>query len=164
VGVAKVNGIEPLPAAFVEAQRHGQVLMERYINGDEFTVAILDGRALPVIRLSTPHDFYDFDAKYLANDTQYDIPSGLSVDAESHMQSIALQAFAAVGGSGWGRVDFMREGPAAGAGQSWLIEVNTVPGMTDHSLVPMAARAVGIEIEALCVQILAQTCQPAAGE
>jgi D-alanine-D-alanine ligase len=164
VGVAKVNTLDALPAAFAEAQRYGQVLMERYIHGEEFTVAILNGHALPVIRLSTPHEFYDFDAKYLANDTQYDIPSGLSVDAESHMQSIALQAFAMVGGAGWGRVDFMREGVGACAGQSWLIEVNTVPGMTDHSLVPMAARAVGIEIEALCVQILAQTLSPAAGE
>ncbi len=164
VGVAKVHCAEELPAAFVEAKRYGAVLMERYIRGEEFTVALLNGRALPVIRLSTPHDFYDFDAKYLANDTQYDIPCGLSVEAEAQMQRIALQAFAAVGGRGWGRVDFMREGVASEAGQSWLIEVNTVPGMTDHSLVPMAARAVGIEIDALCVQILAQAGQPAAGE
>ena len=163
VGVAKVNTLAALPAAFAEAQRHGQVLMERYIRGEEFTVAILNGRALPVIRLSTPHDFYDFDAKYLANDTQYHIPSGLDLAAETAMQRTALNAFAAIGGSGWGRVDFMREGVAAAAGQSWLIEVNTVPGMTDHSLVPMAARAVGLEIEDLCMQILAQTLQPAAG-
>ncbi len=162
VGVAKVNRIDELPAAFIEAERYGQVFMERYIQGEEFTVALLNGRALPVIRLSTPHDFYDFNAKYLANDTQYHIPSGLSAEAEAQMQRIALQAFAAVGGAGWGRVDFMREGAAAGLGQSWLIEVNTVPGMTDHSLVPMAARAVGIEIEALCLSILAQTGQPVA--
>lgn len=160
VGVAKVNSAGELPAAFVEAQRYGQVLMERYIRGEEFTVAILNGRALPVIRLSTPHEFYDFNAKYLADDTQYDIPCGLSPEAEAQMQHIALQAFAAVGGSGWGRVDFMREGSASEAGQSWLIEVNTVPGMTDHSLVPMAARAVGIAIDQLCIQILAQTEQP----
>ena len=116
-------------------------------------MSLLGGRALPVIRLSTPHDFYDFDAKYLANDTEYTIPSGLSAEEETAMQAMALKAFEQIGGAGWGRVDFMRDEQ----GQNWLIEVNTVPGMTDHSLVPMAARAVGIGIEELCLGILAQT-------
>ncbi|HQT42912.1 MAG TPA: D-alanine--D-alanine ligase [Halothiobacillus sp.] len=161
VGIAKVDRIEQLPAAFREAQRYGHVLMERYIRGEEYTVSLLNGRALPVIRLSTTHDFYDFDAKYLADDTQYDIPCGLDPAEEALMQELALQAFATVGGSGWGRVDFMRDGQSDGLsnhpGQNWLIEVNTVPGMTDHSLVPMAARAVGMSIEDLCLEILAQT-------
>ncbi len=152
VGVSKVNTPEDLPAAFELAFRHGgRVLLERYVRGDEYTVAILGDRALPVIRLATPHEFYDFDAKYLANDTQYHIPCGLDAAAEAQMQRTALSAFAAIGGSGWGRVDFMRDA----SGQDWLIEVNTVPGMTDHSLVPMAARAVGLSIEALCLDILA---------
>lgn len=154
VGVSKVNGAADLPAAFALAFAHGgRVLMERYVRGAEFTVSILGARALPVIRLSTPHEFYDFDAKYLANDTQYHIPCGLTDEEERRMQHTALAAFAAIGGRGWGRVDFMRDE----AGQDWLIEVNTVPGMTDHSLVPMAARAVGLSIEALCLEILAQT-------
>lgn len=159
VGVAKVDRPDQLAAAIDEAARYGLVLMERYIRGGEYTVALLNGRALPVIRLSTPHDFYDFDAKYLANDTEYIIPSGLSPVEESAMQAIALKAFEQIGGAGWGRVDFMRDEH----GQNWLIEVNTVPGMTDHSLVPMAARAVGIEIEELCLSILAQTL-PAGAE
>ncbi|WP_407276212.1 D-alanine--D-alanine ligase [Halothiobacillus sp. DCM-1] len=154
VGVSKVNTAAELAAAFAAAFAHGgRVLMERYIRGAEYTVSILGERALPVIRLSTPHEFYDFDAKYLANDTQYHIPCGLDADAEAAMQRTALAAFAAIGGRGWGRVDFMRDE----SGQDWLIEVNTVPGMTDHSLVPMAARAVGLSIEALCLAILAST-------
>lgn len=153
VGVTKVDHPQQLAAAFRDAVRYGSVMIERYIRGGEYTVGLLNGRALPVIRLSTPHDFYDFDAKYLANDTEYTIPSGLSADEEAAMQAIALDAFGQIGGSGWGRVDFMRDEQ----GQNWLIEVNTVPGMTDHSLVPMAARAVGIGIEQLCLDILAQT-------
>lgn len=162
VGVSKVNSAAELEAAFEYALAHGgRVLMERYIRGAEFTVSILNGRALPVIRLATPHEFYDFDAKYLANDTEYHIPCGLSAEAEAQMQRTALAAFEAMGGAGWGRVDFMRDE----AGQDWLIEVNTVPGMTDHSLVPMAARAVGLSIEALCLEILAPTLsQPTAAE
>lgn len=153
VGVAKVDRPDQLAAAFHDAARYGRVMMERYIRGGEYTVSLLNGRALPVIRLATPHDFYDFDAKYLANDTEYTIPSGLSAAEESAMQATALAAFEQIGGAGWGRVDFMRDDQ----GQHWLIEVNTVPGMTDHSLVPMAARAVGIDIESLCLSILAQT-------
>lgn len=153
VGVAKVDHPDQLAAAFLAAAHYGSVMMERYIRGGEYTVAVLGHRALPVIRLATPHEFYDFDAKYLANDTEYTIPSGLSAEDETAMQTQALQAFEQIGGAGWGRVDFMRDEH----GQNWLIEVNTVPGMTDHSLVPMAARAVGIEIEELCLRILEQT-------
>lgn len=151
VGVAKVDCPEDLPAAFTEALRYGRVMLERYIQGGEYTVAILNDRALPTIHLATPHVFYDFNAKYLADDTEYRIPCGLAPDQEAQMQQIALQAFDLIGGAGWGRVDFMRDAQ----GQDWLIEVNTVPGMTDHSLVPMAARAAGIDIDALCLDILA---------
>ncbi|ANJ67944.1 D-alanine--D-alanine ligase [Halothiobacillus diazotrophicus] len=151
VGVAKVDRAEDLPAAFEEARRFGRVMMERFVRGGEYTVAILDGRPLPAILLATPHAFYDYNAKYLADDTEYRIPCGLDAADETHMQQIALRAFALIGGSGWGRVDFMRDAE----GNCWLIEVNTVPGMTDHSLVPMAARAVGIDIETLCLEILA---------
>ena len=159
VGVAKVDRPDQLAAAFHEAARYGLVMMERYIRGGEYTVSLLNGRALPVIRLSTPHDFYDFDAKYLANDTEYTIPSGLSAEEESAMQAIALKAFEQIGGAGWGRVDFMRDEH----GQNWLIEVNTVPGLTDHSLVPMAARAGGMNFTRLVCRILEATlAEPAA--
>lgn len=151
VGVAKVDRAEDLAAAFIEARRYGQVMMERFVRGGEYTVAILNGRPLPTIHLATSHAFYDYHAKYLADDTEYRIPCGLEPAQEAQMQATAMRAFELIGGSGWGRVDFMRDE----AGNHWLIEVNTVPGMTDHSLVPMAARAAGIDIDALCLEILA---------
>jgi len=114
----------------------------------------LNGQALPVIRLQTSHDFYDFEAKYQSDDTQYLVPCGLTAAEETALQHLALRAFDVVGASGWGRVDVMR----SAAGENFLIEVNTVPGMTDHSLVPMAARAAGIGFETLCLQILATAC------
>ena len=126
-----------LPAAFAQACGFGSVLAEQFIHGEEYTVAVLGDEVLPPIRLETPHDFYDFDAKYLANDTRYLCPCGLSFDDEAVLKRLALEAFRAVGAEGWGRVDIMRDA----AGQFWLLEINTVPGMTDHSLVPMAARA-----------------------
>ena len=150
VGVAKVDRAEDLAAAFAEAQRYGSVMMERFVRGGEYTVAILNGQPLPAILLATPHAFYDYNAKYLADDTEYRIPCGLDPAQEAQMKEIAVRAFDLIGGSGWGRVDFMRDD----AGHNWLIEVNTVPGMTDHSLVPMAARAAGIDIETLCLEIL----------
>jgi D-alanine-D-alanine ligase len=150
VGVAKVDRAEDLAAAFADAQRYGSVMMERFVRGGEYTVAILNGHPLPTILLATPHAFYDYNAKYLADDTEYRIPCGLDPEQEAQMQEIAVRAFDLIGGSGWGRVDFMRDD----TGQNWLIEVNTVPGMTDHSLVPMAARAAGIDIETLCLEIL----------
>jgi len=153
VGVSKVDRPEQMAAAYTAAAQHGAVMIERYVTGDEYTVSILGDRALPVIRLATPHEFYDYDAKYLADDTEYRIPCGLSEQDEQDMQETALAAFRSIGCRGWGRVDFLRDV----YGRNWLIEVNTVPGMTDHSLVPMSARAVGIDISALCVAILAQT-------
>jgi D-alanine-D-alanine ligase len=113
-------------------------------------VAILDGEALPMIKLETPHDFYDYEAKYTANSTQYHCPCGLDAKQEEKLQAIALKAFEVVGGSGWGRVDLMLDGE----GGAWFLEINTVPGMTDHSLVPMAAKQAGIDFPELVCRIL----------
>jgi D-alanine-D-alanine ligase len=148
--MSKVHCVEDLPAAFVQACGFGAVIAEQFVHGEEYTVAVLGEEALPPIRLETPHDFYDFDAKYLANDTRYLCPCGLSPAAEDELKILALDAFRAVGASGWGRVDVMRDA----AGQFWLLEINTVPGMTDHSLVPMAARAAGLDFAALVWRIL----------
>jgi D-alanine-D-alanine ligase len=156
IGMSKVHRIEDLPAAFAQASGFGAVIAEQFVRGEEYTVAILGEEALPPIRLETPHDFYDFDAKYLANDTRYLCPCGLSPAAEYELKVLALDAFRAVGAKGWGRVDVMRDA----AGQFWLLEVNTVPGMTDHSLVPMAARAAGLDFAALVWRILEISMPP----
>jgi len=126
------------------------VIAEKFIDGAELTVAILGERVLPIIRIETPREFYDYEAKYIANDTRYLIPCGVSAKKEKELQAICLKAFRALGCRGWGRVDLMLDK----RGRPYLLEVNTSPGMTDHSLVPMAARAVGISYEDLCVQVL----------
>jgi D-alanine-D-alanine ligase len=154
IGISKVETADALEGAWREAARYDRtVLVERFCSGAEYTVAVLGDTALPAIRLETPHDFYDYDAKYLADDTRYLCPCGLAAEEEARLLRLAERAFAAVGGSGWGRVDLMLDGD----GQPRLLEVNTVPGMTDHSLVPMAARAAGIEFDELVVRILAAT-------
>lgn len=150
IGMSKVSEIDGLTAALTLASENDAVLVERWVSGEEYTVAILKGQALPVIRLQTPNDFYDFDAKYQANDTQYHCPCGLDANQEQELKELAIRAFNAVGCSGWGRVDFM----ADQQGQFYLLEVNTVPGMTGHSLVPMAAKAAGISFEQLVWTIL----------
>lgn len=151
IGISKVNNVSEIVGAYQAAADAGDsVLAEAYITGPEFTVAILNGKALPVIQLKTTHGFYDFDAKYLANDTQYLIPSGLSSEQEKRIQNLALAAYHAVGCSGWGRLDVMQDKN----GDFWLLEVNTIPGMTDHSLVPMAAKAAGFEFPQLVQEIL----------
>jgi len=158
IGMTRVVSASELREAWAVARRFDrEVLAEQWITGSEYTVAILGDRALPIIRLETPHEFYDYDAKYQAEDTRYLIPSGLDSEREAAVQAMALQAFQAVGAHGWGRVDLMIDE----AGQPWLIEVNTVPGMTGHSLVPMAAAAVGIDFDELVWQILAQTLEVA---
>ena len=123
---------------------------EPWITGGEYTVAVLQGRALPSIRIETTQTFYDYQAKYFRDDTRYHCPSGLSEPAEQHLASLALAAFDAVGAQGWGRVDFMMDA----TGRPYLLELNTIPGMTDHSLVPMAARAAGIDFEELVWRVL----------
>ena len=151
VGVTKVKTVEELPAAYAEAARHDKVVIaESFMSGGEYTAAILNGRALPVIKIEPANEFYDYEAKYLRDDTRYLCPCGLAAAEEAEMQQLALQAFALIGGQGWGRVDFLRDEQ----GKAYLLEVNTSPGMTDHSLVPMAARQAGISFDQLVLQIL----------
>lgn len=156
IGMTRADDPEQLRVAWSRAAEFdSHVMAERWITGAEYTVAVLGREALPVIRLETPHDFYDYDAKYHAEDTRYLVPCGLDGNGESRLQSLALAAFDAVDASGWGRVDILMDEE----GQPWLIEVNTVPGMTGHSLVPMAARAVGMDFDELVWHILAQTLE-----
>ncbi len=151
VGVVKVKRVEDLPAAYAEAAKHDKVVLaESFMSGGEYTVAILNGRALPVIKIEPASEFYDYEAKYLRDDTRYLCPCGLSIEQEAEMQHLAQLAFQLVGCEGWGRVDFLR----GEDGKPYLLEINTAPGMTDHSLVPMAARQAGISFEQLVVQIL----------
>ncbi len=151
VGISKVKTVEELPAAYAEAAKHDKVVIaESYISGGEYTVAILNGRALPVIKIEPANEFYDYEAKYLRDDTLYLCPCGLSSEQEGEMQRLAQEAFALIGCHGWGRVDFLR----GEDGKPYLLEINTSPGMTDHSLVPMAARHAGISFEQLVLQIL----------
>lgn len=156
IGMSKVEKREDFAQAIAKATEHDAVVMaEKWITGSEYTIVVLNGQALPVIRLEPPKDvaFYDYDAKYQRNDTHYGIPCGLSEEDEKNLQALTLRAFQAVGASGWGRVDAMRDEN----GNFWLLEVNTVPGMTSHSLVPKAAKAVGYSFDALCLAILEQT-------
>jgi len=161
IGMSKVEKVEDFADAIAKATEHDAVVMaEKWITGREFTIVILNGQALPVIRLQPPEDvaFYDYEAKYQRNDVEYGIPCGLSESEEKELQALALRAFQAVGASGWGRIDAMQDEQ----GNFWLLEVNTVPGMTSHSLVPKAAAAVGYSFDALCVAILEQTLNGAA--
>ncbi|MCK4079453.1 MULTISPECIES: D-alanine--D-alanine ligase [Acinetobacter] len=158
IGMSKVEKPEDFAEALAKATEHDAVVMaEKWINGREFTIVLLNGQALPVIRLEPPKDvaFYDYEAKYNRNDVQYGIPCGLSEAEEKMLQELALRAFQAVGCKGWGRIDAMQDEQ----GNFWLLEVNTVPGMTSHSLVPKAAKAVGYDFDQLCVTILEQTLQ-----
>jgi len=156
IGMAKVSDVDALITAWKDASRYdSQVLVEQMIAGPEFTIAMLRGQVLPPIALGTPHSFYDYDAKYLANDTQYRIPCGLSVEKEAELKDLTARACEAVGTQGWARADVMQDAD----GKFWLLEVNTVPGMTDHSLVPMAARAAGLDFQQLVLAILADSLE-----
>ncbi len=151
IGMSKVCEPAQLASAVrLACDADDVVIAERWISGQEYTVAILQGCALPVIRLQTSHEFYDFEAKYQSDETRYHCPCGLSEKAEQELQQLALEAFSVVGSNGWGRVDFMCDAE----GRPWLLEVNTVPGMTDHSLVPMAAKAAGVGFDELVWRIL----------
>ena len=156
IGMSKVTAHGTLEAAFELAAEHDPlVLAEKFIDGAEYTVGILGDTALPLIRLAPAKDkaFYDFEAKYLRDDTEYHCPAGLADTQEMALRQLALDAFRLIDGSGWGRVDLMLDS----IGNPYLLEVNTAPGMTDHSLVPMAARAAGLDFDALCLAILKQT-------
>ncbi|MEQ9898820.1 D-alanine--D-alanine ligase [Pectobacterium punjabense] len=151
VGMSKVNALSELPAALEEAFRHDDdVLVEKWLSGPEYTVAILGDEVLPAIRIQPAGTFYDYEAKYLSDDTQYFCPSGLPDDQEQALAVLAMAAYRAVDCSGWGRVDFMLDSDGA----FYLLEVNTSPGMTSHSLVPMAARQRGLTFSQLVVKIL----------
>jgi len=151
VGMTKVERAEELPAAYATAAAVDRsVFAEAWVSGREYTVALLQDRALPSIRIETPRGFYDYEAKYFRDDTRYLCPSGLSQPAEQHLRSLALAAFQAAGAEGWGRADFMMDA----AGRALLLEINTVPGMTSHSLVPMAAGAADIGFDELAWRVL----------
>ncbi len=151
IGVNKADDKPALHDALIIAAKYDdEILVEKWIVGKEYTGGVLSGEALPIIRLETPRDFYDFEAKYLTDDTVYHCPCGLDAEQETLYKELVLNAFERIGAQGWGRVDFMCDEQ----GQPWLIEINTVPGLTDHSLVPMAAKNHGIEFDDLIVQIL----------
>lgn len=154
IGMAKASNAEQLQIALKDAfQYDDKVLLESWITGKEYTVAMLNGVTLPAIRMRTDNEFYDYQAKYQSNDTQYFCPCGLAEDELAILNKIANDAFAAIGCSGWGRVDLMRDEQG-----NWnLLEVNTVPGMTKTSLVPKAAKQAGYSFEQLVVEILKQT-------
>ena len=151
VGMTRVEREEELPAAYAAAAEfETRVFAEPWLTGSEYTVAILKAEALPAIRIETPRTFYDYEAKYFRDDTRYFCPSGLAPAAAAHLAQLALAAFEACDASGWGRADFMMDA----SGRPQLLEINTVPGMTSHSLVPMAARAVGVDFPELCWCVL----------
>ncbi|WP_428355449.1 D-alanine--D-alanine ligase [Methyloprofundus sp.] len=151
LGMSKAGTEEQLIQAWHEAAQYQcDVYAEAWVTGKEYTIGILNGEALPVIRLETPHVFYDYDAKYRADTTQYHCPAGLAADVENELAELALQACRIIGVTGWGRVDVFIDTQ----GETQLIEVNTVPGMTDHSLVPMAAKQAGLDFDELAWRIL----------
>jgi D-alanine-D-alanine ligase len=154
LGMTKVSHPDELVKAWERAVRFDkEVIAERWIGAGEYTGAVLGTETLPLIRLETSRDFYDYAAKYTADSTRYRCPCGLGGKQEHALRELVWEAFTAVGARGWGRVDFLLDEQ----GHPWFIEVNTVPGMTDHSLVPMAARAAGIDFDELVIQILASS-------
>lgn len=151
IGMSKVSDAADMVNAWkVAVDCGGVVIAEKWVAGEEYTASILGRTVLPMIKLQTPHAFYDYEAKYQSNDTQYLCPCGLDAATEKQLGKLMMDAFDAVSAYGWGRVDFMLDA----AGKPWLIEVNTVPGMTDHSLVPMAAQQAGMNFEQLVLEIL----------
>ncbi|MCU5772673.1 D-alanine--D-alanine ligase [Erwiniaceae bacterium BAC15a-03b] len=151
VGISRVNQPADLPAALIEAFRHDdEVLIEKFLSGPEYTVGIVGDDILPSIRIKPASDFYDYQAKYISDDTEYFCPSGLSAGREAELSKLVVDAWRALGCSGWGRVDVMMDSDDG----FYLLEVNTSPGMTSHSLVPMAAKQAGMSFSQLVVRIL----------
>jgi len=156
LGMTKVElAQEAMPAWTCAREYNSPVIAEAWVEGQEYTAAVLGREVLPLIKLATPHTFYDYKAKYQSDTTEYLCPCGLAPDQEKMLQELSLQAFDQIGGKGWGRVDFMLDAD----GQPWLLEINTVPGMTSHSLVPMAAKVSGRTFEQLVIEILATSFQ-----
>lgn len=151
IGVSKAMENEVV-SAYETAEQYGDVMMEKFISGREVTAAVVGGEALPLVSMSTPRLFYDYQAKYFENSTVYECPSPIAPELTEQIQSLALRAFNAIGASGWGRADFILQDD-----QPYFIELNTLPGMTDHSLVPMAAREAGMSFDDLCLRILSMT-------
>lgn len=152
LGLTKVVEVSQLPEAYALAAKEYRdiALAESFVDGPEYTAGILGDAVLPLVRIEAPQGNYDYHHKYFSDDTKYICPCGLPAREEAALQALSMQAFRLLGCSGWGRVDFMLDA----AGKPWLLEVNTSPGMTGHSLVPMAARAAGLSYEDLCVKIL----------
>jgi len=151
IGISKVTSLEKLDVAYMLAREHDDmVIAEQFITGRELTAGILDDEALPLIRIEAPEGNYDYHNKYFGNETKYHCPCGLPAELERAIQSQALAAFRMIGCAGWGRLDIMLDAK----NQPWFLEVNTVPGMTDHSLVPIAARARGLAFDDLVLRIL----------
>lgn len=151
VGISKVENIADLDEALKLAWQYDEyALIEQWIDGEEYTISILHEKALPVIQIKVPDGFYDYQSKYLSTETQYLCPCKLSKSKQQELQKIALQAFSVIGAKTWGRVDFMLDKN----NNPYLIEINTVPGMTSHSLVPMAAKAAGLSFDELVLSIL----------
>ena len=151
IGVSKISSAGQLPEGIALAARYSrEVIVEQGIAGKEYFTGILDGHALPLIRIETPRDFYDYAAKYTSGDTSYHCPCGLSAELEAQLQQLSLRAFQVLGCSGWGRVDFILDAQQ----RPWVLEVNTSPGMTDHSLVPQAAATIGIGFDELVWRVL----------
>lgn len=154
IGLTKVKQVTDLPQAYQFARQYcNTVLAERFVNGGEYSCGILGERALPLVRIEPEGEFYDYNAKYVSDNTRYHCPSGLPVEQERELQEMSLRAFQLVGAHGWGRVDFMLDAE----GHPWFLELNTIPGMTPHSLVPKAARAVDISFEQLVWRVLETT-------
>lgn len=154
IGVSKVKQAGDVMTAYALAKQSDPlVIAEQFVGGGEYTVGILGDTALPIVRIVPKNEYYDYEAKYLRDDTAYLCPCGLAAEQEKQIQAEALQAFKVLGCRGWGRVDFLMDA----AGKHYFLEVNTSPGMTDHSLVPMAAKAAGLDFEALVIRILQQT-------
>ncbi|MBS0290566.1 MAG: D-alanine--D-alanine ligase [Proteobacteria bacterium] len=160
IGVTRVSSASEIPAAFDKAAQYGDVLIEKWIDGTDFFVSILGEQVLPSVEVHTPGGFYDYQAKYESHETKYICPSPISEEKEQELRDIAYRAFCALGCTGWGRVDLVQDNH----GKFWVLEVNTIPGMTSHSLVPMSAQAVGLSFEALVLNILAATLSSSLAE
>jgi D-alanine-D-alanine ligase len=153
LGVFKVNQQSELAEAYTKAAAYGQVMLESWVEGTEYTVGIIKDRTLETIKITAEEEFYDYNAKYHAPTTRFECPCGLAPIEEQSMRIMALRAYKALDCKGWGRIDIMRDK----LGKAWLLEVNTIPGMTSHSLVPLAAKSMGISFEDLVVSILEST-------
>lgn len=153
IGVTRVASLEALPEAFAKAAQYGDVMVEKWIDGRDLTVGIVGDQILPSLEVQAPGPFYDYEAKYESNATQYLCPAPLTWEEEKALRAIAHRAYCALGCEGYGRVDLVRDA----AGNFWVLEVNTIPGMTSHSLVPLSAKAAGISFDELVIEMLAMT-------